>query len=166
MRDRPSVDAEFAEFFTARGPGLRRTAYLVVRDWHVAEDVTQVALTRVHRAWQRLRPETVEAYARKAVVNEALSAVRKVRREWPSAVLPERASAAADEVRLDVGRTLGLLAPQQRAIIALRFLDDLSVADVAGALGIAEGTVKSQTSRALATLREHLPSLVLTEEPS
>lgn len=166
MRDRPPVDTEFADFFTARGPALRRTAYLVVRDWHVAEDVTQVAMTRVHRAWPRLRPETVEAYARKAVVNEALSALRKVRREWPSAVLPDIAADAGTEARLDIGQALALLAPQQRAVVALRFLDDLPVAEVADALGIAEGTVKSQTSRALATLRAHLPELVLTEEPS
>lgn len=166
MRDRTPVDTEFAEFFTARGPSLRRTAYLVVRDWHVAEDVTQVALTRVYAAWRRVRPETLDAYARKAVVNEAISVARKVRREWPTAELPEPAADRAATSRLDIGAALGVLAPQQRAIVALRFLDDLPVAAVADALGIAEGTVKSQTSRALATLRAQLPALVLTEEPS
>jgi RNA polymerase sigma-70 factor (sigma-E family) len=167
MRDRPSpADAEFGEFFLARGPALRRTAYLIVRDWHVAEDVTQVALTRVHSAWRRIRPESLDAYARRAVVNAALSTLRRRRREWPAADVPETRAPETAESALDVDRALGLLAPQQRAIVALRFLDDLPVADVAAALGIAEGTVKSQTSRALATLRAHLPELVLTEEPS
>lgn len=166
MRDRPSADIEFADFFMTRGPALRRTAYLVVRDWHVAEDVTQVALTRVHAAWHRLRMETVDAYARRAVVNEAISVARRIRREWPTGELPEGAVTEQAESRLDIGQALKILSPQQRAVVALRFLDDLTVADVAHALGVAEGTVKSQTSRALATLRAHLPALVLTEEPS
>lgn len=166
MRDRTSADIEFADFFTTRGPALRRTAYLVVRDWHVAEDVTQVALTRVYAAWPRLRMETVNAYARRAVVNEAISVARRTRREWPTGEVPERATNEQPGSAFDLAQALELLSPQQRAVIALRFLDDLAVADVAHALGVAEGTVKSQTSRALATLRAHLPALVLTEETS
>lgn len=163
---RPSPDTEFEEFFLSRGPSLRRTAYVVVRDWHLADDVVQVAMTRVYRRWSRLRPVSVDAYARRAVVNEAISAVRRPRREWPTAELPDRPAPVPVDDGADLGAALALLAPQQRAIVALRFLDDLPVAEVARALGIAEGTVKSQTSRALTTLRDHLPALALTEEHS
>jgi RNA polymerase sigma-70 factor (sigma-E family) len=159
-------DQEFSEFYTARGPALRRTAYLIVRDWHLAEDVTQQAFSRLYVAWPRVRAETREAYARKAVVNTALSQLRR-RTEAPTDVLPER-SAPVDEsgpgTGLDLGSALGLLPDRQRAIVALRFLDDLSVAEVARVLGIAEGTVKSQTARALTTLRDHLPALVAMED--
>jgi RNA polymerase sigma-70 factor (sigma-E family) len=160
-RDRREQD--FSEFFLARGPALRRTAYLIVRDWHTAEDLTQQAFVKLYAAWPRVRPETAEAYARKAVVNQCLSHLRRHPPDVPTDVLPERIQPAPDE-RLDVGQALALLPARQRAIIALRFLDDLSVADVARTLSVAEGTVKSQTSRALNTLRTHLPDLVLTEE--
>lgn len=160
----PSPEAEFEEFFLARGPALRRIAYVVVRDWHVADDVTQSAMTKLYRAWPRIRRESLEAYARRTVVNEAISAIRRPRREWPSADVPDTPAPEITDHGLDLDRALGLLAPQQRAIVALRFLDDLSVSEVAAALGVAEGTVKSQTSRGLATLRAHLPHLVLTED--
>ncbi|MCD4534741.1 SigE family RNA polymerase sigma factor [Nocardioides sp. cx-169] len=161
-RDRREQD--FSEFFLARGPALRRTAYLIVRDWHTAEDLTQQAFVKLYAAWPRIRRESAEAYARRTVVNQCLSHLRRHAPERPTDVLPEPVQPAAD-APLDVGRALALLPPRQRAIVALRFLDDLSVADVAQTLSIAEGTVKSQTSRALDTLRAHLPDLVLTEEP-
>ena len=157
-------DETFSEFFAARGPGLRRTAYLIVRDWHAAEDVTQLGFARLYVVWPRVRPETLEAYARKIVVNEALGWLRRRRRDHVTDVLPDGPAVLPDESPLDVGRALDLLPSQQRAIVALRFLDDLPVAEVARVLDIAEGTVKSQTSRALTTLRAHIPDLVLTEE--
>ena len=157
-------DEDFSDFFAARAPALRRTAYLIVRDWHGAEDVTQLGLARLYVVWPRVRPETLEAYARKIVVNEALGWLRRRRRDQLTEVPPEIAAVAPDESPFDVGQVLGLLPGQQRAIVALRFLDDLPVAEVARVLDIAEGTVKSQTSRALATLRSRLPQLVLSEE--
>ena len=157
-------DQQFSEFFAARAPGLRRTAYLIVRDWHGAEDVTQLGFARLYVVWPRIRPETLEAYARKVVVNEALGWLRRRRRDHLTDLPPDGPAPVSDESPLDVGQALGLLPAQQRAIVALRFLDDLSVAEVARVLDIAEGTVKSQTSRALGTLRAHLPQLALTEE--
>ena len=163
---RTDREQEFSDFFLARGPALRRTAYLVVRDWHTAEDLTQQAFVKLYAAWPRVRRDSADAYARKVVVNQCLSHLRKHRPEAPTEHLPDTATTSPydDGGRLDLGAALALLAPRQRAIVALRFLDDLPVADVAAALGIAEGTVKSQTSRALDTLRTHLPDLVLTEE--
>lgn len=157
-------DEQFSEFFAARAPGLRRTAYLIVRDWHGAEDVTQLGFARLYVVWPLIRPETLEAYARKVVVNEALGWLRRRRRDHLTDVVPDGPAATDPESALDVGRALDLLPPQQRAIVALRFLDDLPVAEVARVLDVAEGTVKSQTSRALATLRARIPELVLTEE--
>jgi RNA polymerase sigma-70 factor (sigma-E family) len=157
-------DQEFSEFFAARAVTLRRTAYLIVRDWHAAEDVTQLGMARLYVVWPRVRPETLEPYARKVVVNEALAWLRRHRRDLVLADPPDRAEPVVDEGALDVGRALDLLPGQQRAIVALRFLDDLSVAETARVLEIAEGTVKSQTSRALQTLRRRLPELVLEEE--
>ena len=157
-------DEQFSEFFAARGPALRRTAYLIVRDWHAAEDVTQLGFARLYVVWPRIRQETLEAYVRRVVVNEALGWIRRHRRESVAEVVPDRSSPTVADPPLDLGHALGLLPAQQRAIVALRFLDDLPVAEVARVLEIAEGTVKSQTSRALATLRARIPELVLTEE--
>jgi RNA polymerase sigma-70 factor (sigma-E family) len=159
-------DDQFSEFFGARAPSLRRTAYLIIGDWHAAEDVTQLGFARLYVVWPRVRHETLEAYARKIVVNEALGWLRRRRRDHLTGSPPDRPGVTPDESPLDVRRALDLLPAQQRAIVALRFLDDLPVAEVARMLDVAEGTVKSQTSRALSTLRAHLPELVLTEEIS
>ena len=160
---RDQREHDFSEFYLARGPALRRTAYLIVRDWHLAEDLTQQAFVRLYAAWPRIRAESLEAYARKVVVNGCLSHLRRHRPEHPTDTVPDSVQPHREPV-LDVGHALGLLPVRQRAIVALRFLDDLSVLEVAEVLGVAEGTVKSQTSRALDTLRTHLPELVLHEE--
>lgn len=162
MTGRERREQEFSDFFVACTPGLRRTAYLVVRDWHLAEDLTQQAMAKLYAAWGRTEPGTRLAYARRAVVNECLSHLRRKRPEQPTDQVPERGVLAPHERDhdLDLDQALALLAPRQRAVIALRFLDDLSVAEVARICDVSEGTVKSQTSRALDTLRSHLPSLV------
>ncbi|MFC6286711.1 SigE family RNA polymerase sigma factor [Nocardioides sp. GCM10027113] len=152
-------DQDFTDFYTASALALRRTAYLVVRDWHLAEDLTQQALAKLYAAWGRTDPATRPAYARRIVVNECLSHLRRSRPERPTDTLPERPGSPAAEDVLDMGAALALLAPRQRAIIALRYLDDLAVTEVARLLDISEGTVKSQTSRALDILRRHLPEL-------
>ncbi len=160
--ERDRRDDEVREYFAARAQAMRRTAYVVVRDWHTAEDMVQLTFLQLYTHWPRIRRETVDGYARRTLVNQCLSHLRKHRREHPTDVMPDGHS--VDPMPgLDTARTLAVLPPQQRAIVALRFLDDLPVAEVAAALGIAEGTVKSQTSRALATLRRHVPHLELEE---
>lgn len=156
-------ETELEEYFVARAAGMRRTAYLVVRDWHVAEDMVQAAFVQLYVHWPKIRKESVDAYARRTLVNQCLSHLRKNRGERLTDSVPDRATEAGEQP-LDLIEALALLPDRQRAIVALRFLDDQSVAATAQALDVAEGTVKSQTSRALETLRRHLPQLVLTEE--
>jgi RNA polymerase sigma-70 factor (sigma-E family) len=159
---REQREREFTEFYAGSATALRRTAYVVVRDWHVAEDLTQQAMAKLYVAWPRVRVETRLAYARRAVVNECLSHLRRHRPETPTERLPDR-SVDPHEPAEDLSGALAGLPDRQRAIVALRFLDDLSVAEVGRLLGIADGTVKSQTARALETLRQRLPQLRLEE---
>jgi RNA polymerase sigma factor (sigma-70 family) len=135
----------------------------MVRDWHLAEDLTQQAFVRLYGAWPRVRRRSIDAYARKIVVNVCLSHLRRHRPEVPTVAVPDR-EAAGEVGGMDVGEALAFLPVRQRAIVALRFLDDLSVAATAEVLGVAEGTVKSQTARALETLRARLPELAISEE--
>jgi RNA polymerase sigma-70 factor (sigma-E family) len=152
-------EREFTDFYVGSAVALRRTAYVVVRDWGLAEDLVQQAMAKLYVAWPRVRTETRMAYARRTVVNECLSHTRRYRPETPSDTLPERAIDPPD-TSPDLTSALAVLPARQRAIVALRFLDDLPVSEVAALLGIADGTVKSQTSRALETLRRHLPDLI------
>jgi RNA polymerase sigma-70 factor (sigma-E family) len=154
---------EVDEYFSAVALSLRRTAYLVVWEWHTAEDMVQTTFVKLYLAWPRIGREGLEAYTRRTLMNVCLSYLRKHRRETVSDELPERVVDLASS-DMDLARALSLLPPQQRAVVALRYLDDLSVADVAFALGIAQGTVKSQTSRALRSLRALLPELQLDDE--
>lgn len=158
---RQQREDEFSAFFAAHAPALRRTASFMVRDWHLAEDLTQQALVKLYAAWARTRPETRLAYARRIVVNECLSSLRRRAPESSHADVPDRAE-AANEAPVDLDAALALLTPSQRAIIALRYVEDLSIPEVGRLLGIADGTVKSQSARALDTLRAHVPEFCST----
>ena len=150
-------DDEFTEFVVARAPQLRRVAYVIVRDWQYAEDVVQTALVKVYVAWPRVHSRARDAYARRAVVNAAISHVRKPRREVHTDSVPDTLHIAQPSGDDDgLMQALRLLSPSQAAVVALRYLDDLSVAEVADLLGISEGTVKSQCSRGMEHLRRHL----------
>jgi RNA polymerase sigma-70 factor (sigma-E family) len=153
---------EFTGFVLASQASLRRTAYLMCGDWQLASDFVQEALIRVYRHWPRLRSEAeARAYARKAV----LSVVIDAKRRRSSAELPvegivdapgaDNADRAAERAadRDLLSRCLTQVPARQRACLVLRYYDDLSVAEVAGMLGISEGTVKSQTARGLETLQ-------------
>ena len=155
MRD----EVAFVEFAGAVRGRLRRTAYLLCGDWEQASDHVQEGLVRVYVAWPRLtRAGREHAYARKAVVSACLDhARRRSSSELPSDPVGDVASAhdLAESVALRTSllAALATLPPRQRACVVLRYFDDLSVADTAAVLGCSEGTVKSQTSRALTSLR-------------
>ncbi|MEV1329129.1 SigE family RNA polymerase sigma factor [Micromonospora costi] len=161
MASRDQLEEEFREFVAARSGALLRTAYLLAGDWATAEDLLQTALTKTYLAWRRLGGiEAVEPYARRVLVNTSTSWWR---RRWhgerPTDVLPERAGADEIEQQLDrdlLWRHLRALPSRQRAVLVLRFYEDMSEAQTAALLGISTGTVKSQTSRALATLRRRM----------
>ncbi|MDR7280605.1 SigE family RNA polymerase sigma factor [Catenuloplanes atrovinosus] len=156
-----SVDDEFRDFVSARSGALLRTAYLLAGDWATAEDLLQTALTKTYLAWRRLgRIEAVEPYARRVLVNTATSWWR---RRWhgerPTEVLPERAAPDEIEAQLErdaLWRHVRALPTRQRAVLVLRFYEDLSEAQTAAMLNISPGTVKSQTFRALNVLRRRL----------
>ncbi|MEE6259476.1 SigE family RNA polymerase sigma factor [Plantactinospora sonchi] len=161
MAPRHSMDEEFREFVAARSAALLRTAYLLAGDWATAEDLLQTALTKTYLAWRRLGEiEAVEPYARRVLINTATSWWR---RRWhgerPTEILPERPAPDQIETQLErdrLWRHLQALPVRQRAVLVLRFYEDLSEAQTAAMLNISPGTVKSQTSRALNTLRRRL----------
>ena len=154
---------EFDDFVRARASAMFRTAYLLTGDHHAAEDLVQEILEQMYVRWRHIR-QTPEGYARRALVNRANNRwrLRRRRPETGLAAMPAGGepgtSDRADEV---VGRhvivgALRTLPARQRAAVVLRFLDDLSVAEVAEALGCSAGAVKRHTSRGLAKLRELL----------
>lgn len=160
---------EFLDFVSARSPALLRTAYALTGDQHAAQDLLQSALARTAVRWRRIE-EAPEAYVRRAMVNEQVSwwRRRRVLRIDPSAFLPERPSGDPShdvDLRLSLRAALLRLAPRQRAVLVLRYLEDLSVEDTAAVLGCKPSTVGSQTTRALARLRALAPELARTDLP-
>ncbi|WP_406074807.1 SigE family RNA polymerase sigma factor [Micromonospora sp. NBC_01638] len=161
MASRDSLEEQFREFVAARSAALLRTAYLLTGDWATAEDLLQTALTKTYLAWKRLGGiEAVEPYARRVMVNTSTSWWR---RRWhgerPTEVLPERAGVDEIAQQLDrdlLWRHLRELPVRQRAVLVLRYYEDMSEAQTAAMLDISPGTVKSQASRALATLRRRM----------
>lgn len=153
----------FREFVLARQQALMRTAYLLTGDAHLAEDLLQSVLAKVAGQWPKLsRGGNPEAYTRKALVNQYISWKRRSRpEELPSADPPERGVSHDDETldRIVLRQTLAKLTPKQRAVIVLRFREDLTEAQTAEVLGCSVGTVKSQTHHALARLRALAPEL-------
>ncbi|MFJ9315544.1 SigE family RNA polymerase sigma factor [Pimelobacter simplex] len=160
-------DDDFAEWMGARQAALQRTAYLLAGDHHTAEDLVATTLAKVYLAWDRIdRREAVDAYARRILLNENNSLWRRAwrRREVTSDEVPDWIAHHDDHDEgsaAEVWRLLATLPPRQRSVLVLRYYEQLSEAEIAEALGVATGTVKSQASRALAALRERVPALGL-----
>lgn len=178
---RGPTEDEFVEFVHAAWPSLYRTGFLLMGEHALAEDLVQSALAKTYAHWHRIRePAAARAYARKIMVNTATSWFRRRSfSERPTDQLPDTTTDQAswsgrgaqhdqlDRIeRIDMVAALAALPPRQRAVIVLRFYDDLSVRETAAALGISEGTVKSQSSHALDRLRSILGDGVDLPEPT
>ncbi|MFD7257071.1 SigE family RNA polymerase sigma factor [Streptomyces sp. NPDC059874] len=152
-------EAHFQSFVAARWTHLVRTAYLLTGDPHDAEDVTQTALAKAYRSWRRVsRMDSPEAYVRRMLVSCNSDRFRKrrvaerVTDTVPDTSMRDNAVAWADE-RTALMDALAGLPARQRAVVVMRYWEDLSEAETADALGCSPGTVKSQASKALAKLR-------------
>jgi RNA polymerase sigma-70 factor (sigma-E family) len=155
------LEASFAEYVTARRPALIRTAYLLCGDAHLAEDLVQSALIKAVGHWKRIGDQP-EGWLRRTMVNDHISRWRRHRgREVLRRTVPEATAPGSDHDRtLALAAALQQLAPRQRAVIVLRYYEDLTEVETARALGVAVGTVKSQHRDALARLRALVPDLV------
>jgi RNA polymerase sigma-70 factor (sigma-E family) len=160
--DRADAHADFVDFVHARQHALQRFAYLLTSNHHTAEDLVQTALAKTYLSWDKLRDRgALDAYVRRIIVNENASMWRRAwrRNERPSDELPD--SGHGDHQRSDVDpvdrdamwQVVQQLPTKQRAAVVLRYYEDLSEADTAAILGCSVGNVKSQTSRAIASMR-------------
>ncbi len=164
-RERTAVPAEapvdFADWVSLRLPALLRFAHALTGNPHDASDLVQEVLERVGVRWSSVGrgPGGPDAYVRRAMVNARTSRWRRRRPETLVDAVPETAVAARD--RFDdepLWLALKDLPQRQRAVIVLRYYEDLSEAEIAATLGISPGTVKSQSARAMAGLRRRLDS--------
>jgi RNA polymerase sigma-70 factor (sigma-E family) len=155
------VEGELEQFVAGRYLALRRTAYLLCGDWHRAEDLVQATLVKVVVAARRSRVDSLDAYARQVLLRLFLDENKRLwRRREKSWAEPVDAADAADlgagrdqDMRLTLLSALRGLPPRQRATVVLRYWEDRSVEETAQLLGVASGTVKSQTAKALVALR-------------
>ncbi|KAB1922133.1 SigE family RNA polymerase sigma factor [Micromonospora noduli] len=154
MSDR---DEAFAEYFAARSGAMRGTAYLLCGDWHRAEDLVQTTFVKLYRVWNRIsRHEVLDSYVRQILIRTFLDERRRGwwRRERVGGEDAEQAAPPdSPESRLVLLQALARVAPRQRAVLVLRYWEDLSIEDVAALLECSPGTVKSQAARGLDTLR-------------
>ena len=164
MSDR---DGAFADYFAARSGAMRGTAYLLCGDWHRAEDLVQAAFTKLYVNWNRVgRHEALDPYVRKVLIRTFIDDGRRAwwRRErlqdTPVEVPVDEESA---DDRVVLLRALARVPPRQRAVLVLRYWEDMSVDDVAAALSCTPGTVKSQAARGLDALRSLISSPVTAE---
>ena len=159
---RKSEEAAYRDLVTARLDAWRRTAYLICRDWHRADDLVGQTIEKLYLRWRKLSDvRDIDAYVRGMLGRAWLDELRRPHRreltvsqvhDVDATIEPD----AADEVaaRIGLSELLDRLAPRKRVILVLRFYCDLSVEETADLLGITEGTVKSQTAKGLETLRE------------
>lgn len=153
-----SEENAYREYVTARMEVMRRTAYLLCRDWHTADDLVSITIAKLYRHWARVgQQSTIDAYVRKALLRTWLDEKRRPwnRREQVTEELPELPTMTEFAVvgRAQLMDLLDGLPPKRRAAVVLRLYLDLSVEETAEILGCSVGTVKSQTARGLDTLR-------------
>ena len=160
MNDR---DKGFTDYFASRSSAMRGTAFLLCGDWHRAEDIVQTAFVKLYRAWNRVaRHEVLDAYARQILIRTFLDETRRgfFHRERPTAEDADRVvhDQGGVEDRMVLTRALAKVPPRQRAVLVLRYWEDLSIEETAKALRCTAGTVKSQTARGLEAMRDLVPT--------
>jgi RNA polymerase sigma-70 factor (sigma-E family) len=148
-------DGEFVAFVEQSGSRLCDTAFWLCRDWSLAQDLTQAALIKVYLSWHRITGDDPYWYCKQVLLRTYLDHKRrKSSAEVQTDVVPDRPAVAdTPELRITLLDALGHLSPRDRAIIVLRYWEDHSVQTVAGLLGLTPGMVKTQSMRALASLR-------------
>lgn len=168
-------DTDFAAYLAAHRDRVRRTAFLLCRDWHRADDLTQIAFVKLYGAWDRIQDRrAIDSYLRACLVRATIDESRRPwRREATTDEVPDSSGHDAapagfggvvgtDDVatgvvdREVVAAALARVPPGQRVILVMRFYEGLDVAATAAALGCSEGNVKSQTARGLQALRAAL----------
>ena len=163
---RQARDTDFAAYLAARQPSLLRTAYLLTGNRHDAEDLVQTAFAKLYLSWDKVRNQgSMDGYVRRILVNEHNSLWRRAwkRREHTAddtvlhALDKPHHDARDDGVGAALWEVVQTLPRKARAVVVLRYYEEMSEAETAATLGISVGTVKSQTSRALAALRERAP---------
>jgi RNA polymerase sigma-70 factor (sigma-E family) len=163
---RDTRDTDFVAYLAARQPSLLRTAYLLTGNRHDAEDLVQTAFAKLYLSWDKVRDQgSMDGYLRRILVNEHNSLWRRAwkRREHTAddtvlhALDRPHHDAPDDGVGAALWDVVQTLPRKARAVVVLRYYEEMSEAETAAVLGISVGTVKSQTSRALAALRERAP---------
>lgn len=148
---------DFHAYVSERLERWRRTAYLLCQDWHTADDLVSITVTKLFRNWRKVRTaDNRDAYAQRVLSRSWLDESRRAsRREWAQSEPVEVGWSVPDRIvdRESLARLLKALGPKQRAVLVLRFYLDYSVEETADILRISAGTVKSQSARGLETLR-------------
>ena len=162
-------DAEFSAYMAARQPALIRTAFLLAGDRATAEDLVQTSLAKLYLSWDKvLNREAIDGYVRRIMINEHNSLWRRAwkRTEVASEVVADHSVVDVydDGRAAAVWELVKTLPRKQRTVIVLRYYEQLSEAEIAHTMGISTGTVKSQASRALAALRQRVPSALIPGE--
>ncbi|MFF5247286.1 SigE family RNA polymerase sigma factor [Streptosporangium sp. NPDC000095] len=152
------TDEEFREYVLARGPALLRAAYRLTGHPSDAEDLLQAALVKTYLAWDRIQDRgALDGYVRRAMVNINISWWRRRKlEEYPSGELPEPVAAGGQHLPERVEQALDRLPTRMRTAVVLRYYEDMTEPEIAKALGISVGTVKSTVSRGMAKLRGDL----------
>ncbi len=149
----------FDDYVLSRKAALLRTAYLLCGDLATAEDLVQDALAKLYLSWHRVRRrQSIDGYVRRILVNEHHSLWRRgwKRREVATEELPDARhhdSLPEPDVERRLWALVSTLPPRQRAVVVLRYYEDLTEQEIAATLGVTIGTVKSQASKALSQLR-------------
>ncbi|MCZ7434866.1 SigE family RNA polymerase sigma factor [Micromonospora sp. WMMC241] len=155
-REREIRDEDFSAFVAATAPRLRRTAYLMCRDWHLAQDLTQITFARMYASWGRIRrTANLDAYSRRVLMNAVFDQRRRRSdTEVVCADLPERPQPpTTTDLHVALMTALATLPVRDQAVVVLRHWEDQSVASVAAILGLSASAVKMRDARALGRIR-------------